>query len=68
MAKAYKVSGMTCGGCVRSVERAIKAVAPDSEIEVDLASGKVSVEGTVDEQVIAKAVEDAGFDFGGAIV
>lgn len=65
MAQVYKVSGMTCGGCARSVEQAIKAAAPDATVSVDLANGRVSVDGA-DSQTVAKAVDDAGFDFQGA--
>ncbi len=65
MAKTYKVAGMTCGGCVRSVEQAIKAAAPGASVSVDLASGKVTVDG-VEEAAVAKAVDDAGFEFRGA--
>jgi copper chaperone len=67
MTTIYKVSGMTCGGCARSVERAIKSVAPDATVTVDLASGRVSVDGEADEQAIAQAIDEAGFDFGGVI-
>ncbi|PKU25764.1 heavy-metal-associated domain-containing protein [Telmatospirillum siberiense] len=65
MVKTYKVSGMTCGGCARSVEQAIKTVAPSAQVSVDLAAGKVSVEGVADDGVVAKAVDDAGFDYEG---
>ncbi len=65
MAKTYKVAGMTCGGCVRSVEQAIKAAAPGASVSVDLAGGKVTVDGA-DEAAVAKAVDDAGFEFQGA--
>jgi copper chaperone len=65
MVKTYKVSGMTCGGCVRSVEQAIKAAVPSAQVSVDLAAGKVSVDGVADEALVAKAIDDAGFDFGG---
>jgi copper chaperone len=61
----YRVSGMTCGGCARSVETAIKAVAPGATVSVDLAAKAVAVEGATAEQV-KKAVDEAGFDFGGA--
>ncbi len=60
----YKVSGMTCGGCARSVENAIRAVNPAAEIAVDQPKGMVTVAG-VDEAKIAQAVEDAGFSFDG---
>jgi copper chaperone len=67
MTTIYQVSGMTCGGCARSVERAIKSVAPDAAVTVDLASGRVSVEGAVEQQAIAQAIDEAGFDFGGVV-
>ncbi|MBC7950311.1 MAG: heavy-metal-associated domain-containing protein [Rhodospirillaceae bacterium] len=66
MSKTYRVTGMTCGGCARSVETAIKAVAPEAGVVIDLANAKVSVEGASDEQV-KKAVDDAGFGFEGAV-
>ena len=65
MANSYLVSGMTCEGCVRAVSNAIKRAAPGADVEVELASGKVTVEGVDDESVIAQAVEDAGFEFTG---
>lgn len=66
MAKTYKVSGMTCGGCARSVEQAIKAVAPGAEVSVDLPKGQVTVEGA-DDTLVSKAIDGAGFDFQGAV-
>ena len=41
----YRVSGMTCGGCVRAVTNAIKAAVPSARVDVDLAAGKVTVDG-----------------------
>jgi copper chaperone len=64
MASTYKVSGMTCGGCARSVEQAIKEAAPQATVLVDLQNGKVTVEG-VGPSTVAKAVDNAGFEFGG---
>ncbi|HIJ62894.1 MAG TPA: heavy-metal-associated domain-containing protein [Rhodospirillaceae bacterium] len=66
MSKIYKVSGMTCGGCARSVEQAIKAAAPEAKVSIDLAAGTVTVEAAA-EPLVAKAVEGAGFDFGGVV-
>lgn len=60
----YKVDGMTCDGCVRSLTRAIEAVKSDAEIAIDLKAGTVSV-GELDEASLSQAVEDAGFDFRG---
>ncbi|WP_448202904.1 heavy-metal-associated domain-containing protein [Azospirillum sp. sgz302134] len=65
MADTYKVDGMTCGGCARSVTNAITKVAPDAKVAVDLTAGTVSVDGGVPADTVKKAVEGAGFDFGG---
>ncbi len=61
----YKVDGMACEGCARSVSAAIRAAAGDVAVSVDLAAGTVSVEGVDDEALIATAVDDAGFRFAG---
>lgn len=66
MADTYRVNGMTCGGCARSVEGAIKALAPGATITIDLAAKAVTVDGASAEQV-QKAVDDAGFGFEGKI-
>ncbi|CAA7612040.1 MULTISPECIES: heavy-metal-associated domain-containing protein [Magnetospirillum] len=65
MSATYKVTGMTCGGCARSVESAIKSVAPDAKVTVDLGSAAVTVENASEDQV-KKAVDEAGFTFLGA--
>jgi copper ion binding protein len=59
------VKGMTCMGCVASVKRAIGAVAGVGNVDVALATGKVTVE--LDPQKtgaaqIEAAVTDAGYD------
>ena len=66
MEATYKVDGMTCGGCVGSVERALSAALPAARIEVSLEAGEVRVEGDHEASAVKSAVEDAGFDFGGA--
>ena len=57
------VSGMTCGTCVKHVEKAIKSIAGVSEVEVDLTSGSVKVEGDVSKNVnaIITALEEDGY-------
>jgi copper chaperone len=57
-----KVAGMTCGGCVKSVERAVSAAAPGATVKVDLASGEVAIDGPAARQAIVAAIEDAGYD------
>jgi copper chaperone len=65
MRQAFRVTGMTCGGCVRAVTNAIRARLPSADISVDLPKGTVTVGGAVDPKVVAAAVEGAGFGFGG---
>ncbi|WP_431858786.1 heavy-metal-associated domain-containing protein [Azospirillum sp.] len=64
MSETYKVDGMTCGGCVRSVTNAITKLAPNATVAVDLPTGIVTVDGA-DADTVKNAVEGAGFDFGG---
>lgn len=65
MSGIFKVVGMSCGGCVSSVEQAIKSVAPNAEVEVMLDAGLVKVEGLDDNELVRQAVENAGFTFEG---
>ena len=62
----YNVSGMSCDHCVKSLTSAIKAVAPEATVEVDLQGKKVAVDGFDDAAAIAKAIGEAGFEFLGA--
>ena len=39
------ITGMTCGNCVKHVEKALKGVAGVTEVEVDLAAGAARVVG-----------------------
>ncbi len=39
------ITGMTCGNCVKHVEKALRGVAGVAEVEVDLAAGAARVVG-----------------------
>ncbi|WP_157254028.1 heavy-metal-associated domain-containing protein [Nonomuraea typhae] len=60
----YTVKGMTCGHCVSSVKEEVSEVAGVSSVEVDLASGLLTVgsEGPIDVADIRAAVEEAGYE------
>jgi copper chaperone len=60
----YKISGMDCQGCVKSLTRCIKGLSPDATVEVELQSGRVSVSNATATQV-AEAAKMAGFGFEG---
>jgi len=65
--KTYTVSGMTCEHCVNAVSSEIGSLAEVESVDVDLASGRVTVSGTgfTDEQIRA-AVDEAGYELAGA--
>lgn len=61
------VKGMTCGGCVNSVTKALSAVKGVEKVDVRLEQNQATV--TFDEAQVTKdtlrlAVEDAGYDVG----
>lgn len=65
MTTTYKIEGMTCEGCVRSLTRAIVTLKSDAEVSINLEAGTLAVP-NLDESALRQAVEDAGFDFVGA--
>lgn len=57
------IDGMTCGGCVLSVEKALERVPGVSKVTVSLERKEAEVEGDgLDRGVLTAAVEDAGYD------
>ena len=68
MTTRFRVDGMTCNGCARAVENAVKIAVPSASVQVDLDGKLVTVE-NVDEAVpadkIKGAIEGAGFTYGG---
>lgn len=70
-AQSYKlrVDGLACPFCAYGVEKKLGAIEGVQRIEVDIASGTVTVtmkEGAnLDEAVARKAVKDAGFTLRG---
>ena len=58
----FTVTGMTCGGCVRRVRDAVNDLDGVVDVDVELASGTVTV--TSDRPVYPSAVEAAVTDAG----
>ncbi|HKY00937.1 MAG TPA: heavy-metal-associated domain-containing protein [Burkholderiales bacterium] len=56
-----KVEGMTCGGCVRSVERTLKAVDADAQVGVSLERGEAELKTKKDAAPFIAALERAGY-------
>ena len=66
MSTTYRVTGMSCGGCSKSVTAAIHEIAPAAKVEVDLGAKAVTVDGATEDQ-IRQAVDAAGFGFEGKV-
>jgi copper chaperone len=60
----FTVRGMHCGGCVKSVTRAVSQVPGVQAVEVSLDKGTASVQydGAVAPAAIVAAIEAAGFE------
>ncbi len=59
----YTVQGMTCGHCVSSVTEEVGLIDGVQKVDVDLASGLVTVtsEGELSEEAVRAAVTEAGY-------
>ena len=55
------ISGMSCAGCVATVENALKNVPGVENAAVNFAEHTAMVNGDVDADVLIKAVVDAGY-------
>ncbi len=60
----YTVKGMTCDHCVRAVTQEVSGISGVENVDVDLASGRVTVssEAPVADDAIRAAVDEAGFE------
>ncbi|WP_040339471.1 heavy-metal-associated domain-containing protein [Candidatus Blastococcus massiliensis] len=60
----YTVTGMTCGHCVKSVTEEVSQIPGVTGVDVDLASGGLTVtsEQPVDAAAVRGAVEEAGYE------
>jgi copper chaperone len=60
----YAVQGMTCGHCVSAVTSEVGRIAGVTGVEVDLATGSVTVtsEAALDPAAVREAVDEAGYD------
>ena len=56
------IAGMTCAGCVSSVEKALQGVAGVETAQVNLAERTALVAGTAEPNQLLKAVKQAGYE------
>jgi len=66
--KNLKVTGMTCGGCVNSLTRALKSINGFDSVQVDLSTGDTQVqydENVTSPEQLRLAVTNAGYGLNG---
>lgn len=59
-----QVQGMTCGGCVKSVENSVSALSGVEKVKVELETGKVDIEfndSQTDIKQIMHTIEGKGY-------
>ena len=57
----FQIDNMACGGCARSVTKAIQSVDPQAKVDIDLASKAVTVTSSATKAAIAATLEDVGY-------
>ena len=57
----FVVEDMVCGGCVKSVTKAIQTQDPQARVAADPATHRVEVESTLPAARIEQALTEAGF-------
>ena len=65
-----KIAGMTCGGCVNAVTRALRKVDGVAAVEVSLERGEATVRYDADrvsESALVNAVRAAGYEAGDTV-
>jgi copper chaperone len=59
---SFEVRDMTCGHCVSTVTKALKAADQDAKIQIDLATHRVQIEpATANLEELADAIKEAGY-------
>jgi len=57
----FHVPGMTCGGCLGAVTRAIQKLDPQAHVEGDLDNRTISVTSEKPDTSLLAALENAGY-------
>lgn len=59
---AFEVNDMTCGHCVSTITKALKAADKNAQVQVDLTTRRVQVEpASANATELAHAIKDAGY-------
>lgn len=59
---AFEVRDMTCGHCVSTITKALKAADKDAKVQIDLAAHRVQIEPTeANASELSDAIKEAGY-------
>ena len=56
-----KVPGMACGGCGKTITKAVQSVDPKAEVQTDPKTKQVMVESNASESSVREAIAAAGY-------
>ncbi len=59
--QVFAVKGMTCGHCVKAVTDAIQGADAQAKVDVELATGKVSVDSQLTAQELSALIQREGY-------
>jgi len=57
----FIVNDMTCGHCAKAITQSVQAVDPTATLDIDTQSKLVKVTSSQNQEVIKKAISDAGY-------
>ena len=58
----FEVKDMTCGHCVGTITKAVKALDPGATVQIDLATHRVTIDPTeADPASLSDAINEAGY-------
>ena len=60
--KTFIIEGMSCGGCVNSLTRVLKAVPGIEPLKIEVGKASLRLDTQVSDDVVRNAVERAGFE------
>jgi len=56
-----QITGMTCQHCVSAVTRALRSLSGVDAVQVQLAPGQATVQGSADHTLLLRAIENEGY-------
>jgi copper chaperone len=65
--KTFSISGMSCGGCVNSLTRVLKAVPGIEPIKIEVGKARLRLDDRATSETVKEAVSRAGFEVTGEV-